>query len=87
MLFRSDLFVAADRLVHDPIDHEGTLSLVDALRLAYAMGSPYGMDKVWWDGVVGHADRLVILLDTPSPDEDAVIAEATALRDALRPYV
>ncbi|MFZ6002945.1 MAG: hypothetical protein ACOYXM_03345 [Actinomycetota bacterium] len=82
-----ELFVAADRLVHDPVDHEGTLSLIDALRLAGVTSAPYGMDKVWWEGVLGHADHLVVMLDTPSPDQDAVIAEATALRDALRPYV
>lgn len=82
-----ELFVAADRLVHDPIDHEGTLSLIDAIRMADPANPPYGMDGVWWDSVLGHADQLVSLLDTPSPDQDAVIDEATALRDALRPYV
>lgn len=82
-----DLFVAADRLVHDPTDHEGTLSLIDAIRAAGSAGPPYGMDKVWWDGVLGHADELVALLDSPSTDEDAVIERATALRDGLRPYV
>jgi hypothetical protein len=82
-----DLFVAADRLVHDPNDHEGTLSLIDAIRTATPAPPPYGMDKVWWDGVLGIADQLVVLLDAPAPDQDAVIAEATALRDGLRPYV
>jgi hypothetical protein len=81
-----ELFVAADRLVHDPADHEGTLSLIDGIRMA-STNPPYGMDKVWWDGVLGHADQLVVLLDAPEPDQDAVIGEATSLRDALRPYV
>lgn len=82
-----ELFVAADRLVHDPMDHEGTLSLIDAIRMASGSNPPYGMDKVWWDGVLGHADQLVALLDSPSTDGDAVVAEATLLRDGLRPYV
>ncbi len=82
-----ELFVAADRLVHDPLDHEGTLSVIDALRTASSAHPPYGMDKVWWEGVLGHADQLVTLLDTPSPDLDAVVAEATELRDGLRPFV
>jgi hypothetical protein len=38
----SELFVAADRLMHDPNDHEGVLSLVDAARMAEALPLPYG---------------------------------------------
>ncbi|MGH9273075.1 MAG: hypothetical protein ACRDZU_00385 [Acidimicrobiales bacterium] len=82
-----ELFVAADRLVHDPDDHEGTLALIAAIRRAETGPAPYGMDKVWWDGVVGRANVLVSLRDTPAPDEDAVVETATELRDALRPYV
>ena len=82
-----DLFVAADRLVHYPDDHEGTLALIAAIRRAGTAPVPYGMDKVWWDGVLGRADVLVTLRDTPAPDEEAIIVTATELRDALRPYV
>lgn len=82
-----ELFVAADRLVHDPADHEGTLSLIDAMRAAGRGAVPYGMDKVWWDGVLGRADQLVALLDSADPDEGAIVAAATDLRDGLRPYV
>jgi len=82
-----ELFVAADRLVHDPIDPEGTLVLIGAVRRASAAPPPYGMDKVWWDGVLGRADALLVLRDTPTTDDDAVVDAATELRDALRPYV
>lgn len=82
-----ELFVAADRLAHDPLDHEGTLVLIAALRRAASAATPYGMDKVWWDAVLARADGLVALRDTPDPDEGAVIASAVELRDALRPYV
>lgn len=82
-----DLFVAADRLVHDPADHEGTLALIDAIRAAGPAGPPYGMDKVWWEGVLGNADELTVLLDSASRDDEAIIERATALRDGLRPYV
>jgi hypothetical protein len=81
------LFVAADRLVHDPLDHEGTLALIDALRQAGSAPPPYGMDKVWWDAVLARADALVALRDTPEPDEGALVEAATELRDGLRPYV
>jgi hypothetical protein len=82
-----ELFVAADRLVHDPIDSAGTLALVAAIRRASDAPSPYGMDKVWWDGVLDRADALVALRGSPAPDDDAVVGAATELRDALRPYV
>jgi hypothetical protein len=82
-----ELFVAADRLVHDPTDAEGTLELIEAIRLAGSSPAPYGMDPVWWDGVLAHADQITVLLDTPTPDDDAVVEAATTLRDALRPYV
>ncbi|MGQ0830778.1 MAG: hypothetical protein ACT4OV_03785 [Microthrixaceae bacterium] len=82
-----ELFVAADRLVHDPLDHEGTLSLIDAIRMASSSTPPYGMDESWWEGVLAHADQLVVLLDTPDPNLDAVVEEATELRDRLRPFV
>lgn len=81
-----EMFVAADRLVHDPADHEGTLALIAALRTAGAAAPPYGMDKVWWDSVLGHVDSLLNQIDAEA-DDDSVIDIATALRDALRPYV
>lgn len=82
-----ELFVAADRLVHDPSDHEGSSSLTAAISHAGAAPVPYGMDKVWWDGVVGRAGELATRLEGMDPDEDATIAAATELRDSLRPYV
>lgn len=82
-----ELFVAADRLAHDPVDHEGTLTLIDVLRTAGTSAPPYGMDKVWWDGVISHADQLVVLLDSPASDLGGVADQAAQLRDQLRPYV
>ena len=82
-----DLFVAADRLARDPVDTEGTLALITAIRHAAAVTAPYGMDKVWWQGVLDRADALVVLRDTPTTEDDVVVEAATVLRDALRPYV
>lgn len=82
-----DLFVAADRLVHIPVDPEGTLLLIAAIRRAGEAPAPYGMDKVWWDGVLGKADALMALRDSATADDDAVVETARELRDALRPYV
>jgi hypothetical protein len=82
-----EIFVAADRLVHDPADTEGALSMADASRSGEGSNPPYGMDKVWWDSIIGRAGALVALLDVDPIDEDAVEAAATELRDGLRPYV
>ncbi len=82
-----DLFVAADRLAHSPRDHEGTLSLIAALRAAQGTNPPYGTDRAWWEQVVELAERIVDNLDSREPDEDAVSTDATALRDTLRPFV
>lgn len=81
------LFVAADRLVHDPNEHGAVLALIDAIRLAEEAPVPYGMDKVWWDDVQAKAESLTALLDVNDVDDEAVAALATELRDGLRPYV
>lgn len=81
-----DLFVAADRLVHAPLDADGTLALIAAIRTAGDAAPPYGMDKVWWDSVLAQADQLVVHIDAATDDE-LIIEAATALRDTLRPYV
>lgn len=81
------LFVAADRLVHDPLDHGGLSALRAALQEAAGSGAPYGMDRLWWDGVQAQAGEIVALLDGHDPDPDLVTGRARTLRDGLRPYV
>lgn len=82
-----ELFVAADRLVHDAVDPTALAALVDVLGQAATASVPYGMDAVWWEGILGRARGLVTLLDVPDADEESVVAVATELRDGLRPYV
>ena len=75
----SELFVAADRLMHDPLDHEGVLSLVDSARLAETLPLPYGFAPAVWKDVVSQAKHLREALEG-EVDDDAVIEQATALR-------
>lgn len=82
-----ELFVAADRLAHDPLDAEGALTLAGASERGAGSNPPYGMDKVWWDSVMAKAAALVTLVDTDPVDETALAEAATELRDGLRPYV
>jgi len=82
-----ELFVAADLLAREPVSPSGALGLLDARRAAGGAGPPYGMDRVWWDGVLSEADELIRLLDQDPVDDDAVTTHAARLRDGLRPYV
>lgn len=83
------LFVAADRLVHDPSDTEGTLSAVDAARSMEEMSTPFGFGPPVWKELVEQAGALRALLETEEEtvDDEAVVEAATSLRTALRPYV
>ncbi len=82
-----ELFVAADRLVHDPADGAGRRAVADGAQEAATHAPPYGMDKGWWSGVGTRCAELARLLESPTADEDRIVEQATALRDVLRPYV
>jgi hypothetical protein len=82
-----ELFVAADRLVHDPDEHEGTLLLVDTFRLAEAGPPPFGFDEREWTTILDSVRALLQLVDREPIDPDAVMEQATALRNLLRPLV
>ncbi len=82
----SELFVAADRLMHDPLDHEGVLSLVDAARMAETLPLPYGFAPAVWKDLVGQVTRLKESLEG-EVDDDVVIEHATSLRATLRNFV
>ncbi len=81
------LFVAADRLVHDPTDAAGRTAVGDGAREAAEHAPPYGMDKAWWSGLGERCADLARLLELPGASEEQVVDLATQLRDQLRPYV
>jgi len=83
----SELFVAADRLMHDPVDHEGVLSLVDASRLAESLPLPYGFAPAVWNDLVAQARNLRSELEKDDVDDEEIIEHATKLRSTLRNYV
>jgi hypothetical protein len=83
----SELFVAADRLMHDPLDHEGVLSLVDATRMADALPLPYGFAPAVWDDLLGQVHGLKELLERDDVDDDRVMERAAELRTLLRQWV
>jgi hypothetical protein len=82
-----ELFVAVDRLVHDPDDNAGRKAVVDGAQEAATHAPPYGMDKEWWQRLGERCADLARLLESPARDDERVIEQATILRDLLRPYV
>jgi hypothetical protein len=82
-----EVFVAADRLQHDPDDHEGTVSMLDLGRAVEGADPPYGIGPKEWDHLQGRVGALCSQLRASKVDEDAVIDAARDLRNALRSYV
>jgi hypothetical protein len=84
-----NLFVATDRLVHDPSDTDGTLAAVDSARVIADMPTPFGFGPPMWAELVQKAGALRELLETEAEivDDEAVHDAAETLRTALRPYV
>jgi hypothetical protein len=82
----SELFVASDRLMHDPLDHEGVLSFVDGARMAETLPLPYGFAPAVWKDLLLQIKRLQESLEG-EVDDESVIEQATALRASLRNFV
>jgi hypothetical protein len=82
-----ELFVLADRLIHDPLDHDAHRSMQEKTEIASASRPPFGVERSWWRAVTGQASELVGLFGIAGVEHDVVVDAATQLRDALRPYV
>ncbi len=82
----SELFVAADRLMHDAEDHEGVLSLVDAARMAASLPLPFGFAPAVWADINEQVGALRHALEGEADDED-IMNRARTLRNLLRDYV
>lgn len=82
----ADLFVAADRLQHDPGDARMAADAMEAATTVAACGPPYGIERPAWRQIQGLAEKLATGLEEAA-DEDAVAADARALREYLRDLV
>jgi len=83
----SDLFVAADRLMHSATDAEAVLSMVERADDAARMPLPYGFAKAAWRGITEQATGLKDALENDDTDDETIEAKARDLRAALRNYV
>ncbi len=82
-----DLFVAADRLMHEPADDDVAGDLVEAGTVVEAASRPpFGIDPGLWNKV--QALSAVVRGDLAAgADEEVVAQDARTLRDTLRPLV
>ena len=86
----TSLFVSADRLMKDPDDGDDIKRLSAAADQADALEVPYGFSPAVWGDIKAKAADLRTLLGgdpDPTPDFDAKVEAATALRQTLRQYV
>lgn len=81
-----DLFVAADRLQHDPADARMAADAMEGATTVAACGPPYGIERPAWRQIQGLAEKLATGLEEAA-DEDTVAADARALREYLRDLV
>ena len=81
-----DLFVAADRLQHDPADDRMAADAIEAATTVAACAPPYGIERPVWRQIQGLASALATDLEEAA-DEDTVAADARALREYLRDLV
>jgi hypothetical protein len=82
-----DLFTAADRLQHDPGDAGLAADFARTSAVVQESLPPYGVERRVWVQVQEMAAQLAWSSSGDFVDEDAVAAEAHALREFLRSYV
>jgi hypothetical protein len=82
-----ELFVVADRLQHDPEEHEAVALLLRLANATEDADPPYGLGDDDWEALRGRVDTLAEALEVDDPNLDEVLEAAEQLRTAIRPYV
>ncbi len=83
----SDLFVAADRLQHDPADASLGADVLALTTTVGASAPPYGIERPVWRRIQALAATLAADLEDGELDEETVAADARAVREYLRDLV
>jgi hypothetical protein len=81
------LFIAADKLKHNPLDAGAYGDLLGLLEKCDEDAPPYGFPKPVWQQALATADQLADLI---AEEEDKTVeasGQASELRELLRPYV
>jgi hypothetical protein len=82
-----ELFVVADRLQHDPEEHEAVALLLRLANATEDADPPYGLGDDDWEALRGKVDTLAEALEVDDPNLDEVLEAASQLRNAIRPFV
>jgi hypothetical protein len=82
----ADLFVAADRLHHDPRNEFLVENVALAAEAVASSQAPYGIEGAVWRRLQELAAALLSVAEDGG-DEDGLASEARALRDFLASYV
>jgi hypothetical protein len=82
-----DLYVAADRLQHNPEEHESIASLLTLADTVEEASAPYGMTPAEWKNIREKVDALAHLLEAETIDIEESADAARTLRNATRAYV
>ncbi|MDQ3898761.1 MAG: hypothetical protein M3326_16215 [Actinomycetota bacterium] len=82
----ADLFVAVDRLQHDPADPDVAADVLYSAGAVSASSPPYGIDRPVWRRIQGLASTVVTDLEE-AVDDETVAADARTLREYLRDLV
>ena len=82
----ADLFVAADRLQHDPTDPDVVIEVLDAANVVGDSLAPYGIARPVWRRIQELSSTVVTDLED-AVDEETVATDARALREYLRDLV
>ena len=82
-----DLYIAADRLQHDPEEHEAVASLLTLADTADDATAPYGLSDEEWKHLHEKVDALAQLLEAEKIEIEESMAAARELRNSIRPYV
>ena len=82
-----DLFLAADRLQHDPLDAALAAAVGRAASAVQESRPPYGVERRVWERVQQMGAALTGSSSQEFVDAEDVAAEAHALRELLRDYI
>jgi hypothetical protein len=82
----SDLFVAADRLQHDPADVILAAEVIEATNTIGDSLPPYGIERPVWRRIQALAATLAADLEEAA-EEETVAADARGVREYLRDLV
>ncbi len=80
------IFVAADRLLHDPNDHRGVLDCLEYVARVRRLALPFGFNPPVWADLVAQCSGLAVAIEDNAEDED-IIEQATLVRNLLHPYI